>query len=255
MKTKPFDPKQTVRSTICVKLTVAAGVLILPIVSALAEPHTAGTPQLSSQPGAAYSLYLDFAGFNYTGDWGGKTPGSSLAYADVPANGTFNAQQIADIRAVWAGVAQQFAAFNINVTTIDPATGANAATDAARQIFYANTPNFMHTIITNQDRGGTDWFGPGVAGISFESTTNGTESNSGGHTAWVFSAGALYSEVGNARFMSQGAVHENGHGLGLSHQSDYIGNTLVNDYGIGDKHRRRPHDDPRLLRRDHGRWE
>lgn len=201
---------------------------------AWAEQHTAGVPALSSRPGAAYTVYLDFAGFNYTGDWNNKTPGNSAAYGDVAANGTFSGQHVSDIQKVWALVSGQYAAFNINVTTVDPATGVNAATDFARQNFYANTPNMMHTIFTSQFHDGANWYGPGLAGLSFAGSTNGTENYSGGHTNWIFSADSTYNEVGNTRFLAQGATHENGHGLGLIHQGDYTGNTLINDYSLGD---------------------
>src|SRR5262249_40740470 len=35
-------------------------------------------------------------------------------------------------------------------------------------------------------------------------------------------------------FVGEAAAHENGHGLGLNHQSDYNGNALVNEYSTGD---------------------
>jgi hypothetical protein len=37
----------------------------------------------------------------------------------------------------------------------------------------------------------------------------------------------------NLQFVGDASAHENGHGLGLSHQSDYNGNSLVNEYSPG----------------------
>ena len=44
---------------------------VLLVSGALADDHTGGVPVLNSLPGAPYTLYLDFAGFNFTGGWGG----------------------------------------------------------------------------------------------------------------------------------------------------------------------------------------
>ena len=51
----------------------------------------------------------------------------------------------------------------------------------------------------------------------------------GWKTDWVFTDG-----VGTGLACGQAAAHENGHGLSLCHQSDYTGNTLVNEYSLGD---------------------
>ena len=52
---------------------------------ARADTHTTGVPQLSSSPGAPYTIYLDFAGFNFTGSWGssGETPGNTPAFENA----------------------------------------------------------------------------------------------------------------------------------------------------------------------------
>src|SRR5262249_6090323 len=33
------------------------------------DDHVTGVPQLSSRPGATYTIYLDFAGFDFGGTW------------------------------------------------------------------------------------------------------------------------------------------------------------------------------------------
>src|SRR4051794_34670396 len=52
-----------------------------------AQTHPGGVPALSSRPGAGYTLYLDFAGFNFTGNWGAipSNPGGSGTPGDTPA--------------------------------------------------------------------------------------------------------------------------------------------------------------------------
>lgn len=195
-----------------------------------AEVHPTGVPALSSRPGAAYTIYLDFAGFSFTGTWvNGMTPGVTPAYDNTV--GSFSAQDQANIAEVWARVAEKYAAFDINVTTIDPAVAAGqAGTDIARQAYYDSAPRLMHTVV-----GGTGtWYGSagttGVSGIRTDQNTYTTGWNNGAgkgfHTNWAFSG-----QVGsNLKALGEIASHENGHGLGLSHQSDFSGTKLVNEY-------------------------
>src|SRR5262249_31302966 len=49
------------------------------------------------------------------------------------------------------------------------------------------------------------------------------------HTDFVFSA----QNPNRLPFVAEAAAHENGHGLGLNHQSDYDGATLLNEYSTG----------------------
>ncbi len=196
-----------------------------------ADYHPIGAPQLSSRPGAAYTIFLDFSGFNFTGTWGsgGSTPGSMLAY-DKAANGFSTADQ-ATMAQIWAAVSQKYAAFNVNVTTIDPAvTAGKASTDATRQAYYDSQAKMMHTLITAAA------FMSGSGGVSYvgvtqsaESTTANSGASYGYHTNFVNTDG-----VGlGAQDVGEAAGHENGHGLGLNHQSDFNGSTLVNPYSAG----------------------
>ena len=115
------------------RLSIAFGVIAVSLFVAelRADTHASDVPQLNSRPGAAYTVYLDFAGFNFTGTWGGDgsgagTPGSTPAFDNVASTGGFNTTQQNDIREIWARVSQCYTAFNINVTTVDPAVAAAA---------------------------------------------------------------------------------------------------------------------------------
>lgn len=177
---------------------------------------------LNSKAGAAYTLYLNFAGFNYTGTWAGGTPGNTPAYQGVANNGAFNAAQKAQIKEIWARTAEKYASFNINVTTVDPAVAAGqAGTDLARKNYYDGTAKMMHTVIG----GNGSWIGGG--GYSFIGTTANAQTLGFGYkTNWVFSALA----PNNLQFVAEATGHENGHGLGLNHQSDFSGGTPSNEY-------------------------
>jgi hypothetical protein len=197
----------------------------------LASLAPAQIPQLSSRPvGAAYTLYLNFGGFAFTGTWGGAvggpTPGTTPAY-DTDGNATtFSATEIANMRNVWSRVAEKYITLNVNVTTVDPAVAAGqSGSDALRQAYYDQTARLHHTVIG----GPGGWFGGGgvsYVGVTQNSyTTAGFNSNAGRgyHTNWVFSAQA----PSNLQFVAEATAHEDGHGLKLNHQSLYVGTTLT----------------------------
>ncbi len=188
-----------------------------------AQVHPA-QPSFTSRTGAAYTLFLNFAGFNFTGLWGGSAnPGITPAYTVDGDATTFNATELANIKNVWARSAEKFVPFNINVTTLDPAIAAGqAGTDSSRQNYYDATAKMMHTVIG----GNGAWSGGG--GVSYVGVTQSTTSL-GRHTNWAFSALA----PSNLQFLGEVTAHENGHGLSLWHQSDYSGSTLINEYSGG----------------------
>ena len=199
-----------------------------------------GVPQLSSRPGAAYTMYLNFGGFNFTGTWGNtnRTPGNVPAYSVDSNTTSFTAEEIQNIRNVWARAAEKYVAFGINVTTVDPAIAAGqAASDFQRQAFYDKTARLIHTII-----GGTnDWYG-GAGGVSYvDVAKNSYDPNqhnggagAGWKTNWTFTgSGGTFGWANSLQFLGEATAHECGHAFGCSHQSDFTGNTKVNEYSSG----------------------
>jgi len=92
-----------------------------------AAPPTDGPQfQLASLPGADKTIYLDFDGHTTTGTtWNGGGTVISPAYhrSDSDPNNTvdtWSAQELQIIEDSWKVVAEDFAPWNINVTTIDP---------------------------------------------------------------------------------------------------------------------------------------
>src|SRR5260221_12473719 len=105
-------------------------------------------PAYNSRPGANYTLYLDFAGFSYTGHWNGNAPGVVPAYTIDADAANFSAQEQTNMQIIWARVAEKYTAYNVNVTTVDPAIAAGKnGSDLMRQTYYDNTAQLMHTVI------------------------------------------------------------------------------------------------------------
>jgi hypothetical protein len=180
-------------------------------------------PAFNSRPGAPYTLYLNFAGFNYPGTWSNQTPGNIPAYNNQTGP-QFTAQEQANIKNIWARVAEAYAPFNVNVTTVDPAVAAGqAGSDAQRLAYYDATPRVMHTIIGNPNSS----FFSGAGGVSFVNVWS-TAQTSGRATNWVF-PGRL-GGYGAFHNIFTATAHENGHAASLLHQGDYIGTTQVNSY-------------------------
>jgi hypothetical protein len=206
-------------------------VLLAVIATVWGQSASAQIPQLSSRPGGAFTLYLDFGGFNFGGGtWGGVwsnlTPGTTPAYT-TDASSNFNATEIQNMREIWTRAAEKYAPFNINVTTVDPAVAAGqAGSDTQRRIYYDSQPGMMHTVIG----GNGSWFGGG--GISFTDVADATYvNNPGSHTNFVFSANFTVNGVPGTllKGIGEATAHENGHALKLVHQSLWIGGVLQNN--------------------------
>ena len=167
-------------------------------------------PQLNSLPGAEASLYLDFDG-HFEASWGGKSNITQPAYDIDGDTSTFSDTELSRIRTIWEYVAEDYAPFKINVTTVEPPSFANAA---ALRVSIG---------------GDGAWLSTSYLGYAFiDAFTNSTT-----NIAWVFSANA----AGDAKAVGNVTSHEAGHAFGLRHQSTYSGSTLVTSYNSGDSAR------------------
>lgn len=81
------------------------------------EIPAAETFKLHSKPDAAGKIYLDFKGGTvYSSSWGTVSAGPFSTDAD-PA---FNADELLRIRTIWLAVAEDYAAFDVDITTEEP---------------------------------------------------------------------------------------------------------------------------------------
>jgi hypothetical protein len=193
----------------------AASPAVGPAAPAVTYPLS-DVPQLSSDPGAKVNVYLDFTG-DTVNSWGynpatGKPydPGVIPAYDSDGDPTTFSSTELADIQAIWAGVAEKYSPFTVNVTTVKPS-------------------NTAHGSMFQMDIGGTNsWYSATAGGVALVGSFTNTSlsnidfdfSNQGG------------SSSTNIVYLATDAAHETGHGLGLNHQGT-VSNGVVTEYSNG----------------------
>ena len=165
-------------------------------------------PALSSLPGAPASLYLNFAG-DSTPLYGNYRNIITPAFDQDGDPTTFSDAELAAIQKIWSYVAEDYAPFNINVTTVPPA-------------------NMSHGVTEKVDIGGTGaWTGGQSGGLCY---VNDFTAASVPNIAFVFSQNLA---GGNPRYTGDAVSHESGHGFGLNHQSQYAGTTMIAEYNTG----------------------
>lgn len=170
-------------------------------------PSGLTVPAYSSLPSASASVYLDFNG-HYEPSWGSYGAITSPAYSTDSEVTSFSSTELSNIQKIWQYVAEDFAPFPINVTTVEPPSFANGV--ALRVVIGGNS----------------SWTGGTYGGIAYV----GSFTNSASNTVYVFPA---HLGNGHPKYVADAASHEAGHAFGLRHQSSYSGTTRTADYQSG----------------------
>lgn len=165
-------------------------------------------PQLHSNAGAPAKLFLDFNG-NFVSTWGSWSNATTPVYDQDGDASTFSNGELASIYEIWARVAEDYAPFNIDVTTVDPGSLANQ-------------------VVAHIAIGGnwSDWYGSGAGGVAYI----------GGFYNGASNVGFVFEEAlgnGNAKYVAEAASHEAGHLFALQHQALWNGTTLSQPYNQG----------------------
>jgi len=202
------DPNELIADPVLGETDVAS--IAASAVGAATQALTS-VPVLNSLAGAAVSLYLNFVG-HFDASWGGYQNITTPAYDQDGDATTFSDGELSSIFNVWQGVAEDYAPFKVNVTTVEP-------------------PSFANGVATMVVIGGNGaWTGATYGGIAYVNSFT----NSMPNTAFVFP-----KNLGNgyAKYVADASSHEAGHGFGLNHQSQYgpTGSKIAEYYtGPGD---------------------
>lgn len=154
------------------------------------------TFNLHSKPGAAKFVVLRFRGATIAGTyWNTQRGGAPIvasAYDTDNAPATFSDVERTNIQQIWQRVAEDYAPFDVDVTTDDT------------MISTAPANSYASVVITRQRV-----FSPSSPGIAFVSTF--------GNPVYEPAFVAFDSFAGNGKYIAEAISHEVGHRLGLDH--------------------------------------
>lgn len=193
------------------KVQEAAAVTQEPVTSAAAvavSPFPSGLI-FHSRPGSANVLYLNFGGESVSNTQWNVTYGQTVFNA-IPFDTDGNASSYSDgeqlaIKRIWQRVAEDYAPFDIDVTTERPAS------------FNTRT---AHALITRStDANNIPNPESGAGGVAYINVFN-TASYASYRPAWIYLQG-------DESYMAEAASHEIGHNMGLNHD----GTTSLEYYG------------------------
>jgi Divergent InlB B-repeat domain/Metallo-peptidase family M12B Reprolysin-like/Viral BACON domain len=172
-----------------------------------------------SRPGSPNVFYLNFTGETVTNtQWNTEISRAVIPAVAFSTDSDFttfsDAEQVA-IKRIWQRVAEDYAPFNIDVTTERPAT------------FDKRT---AHALITRNTDVNGDPNPYSVSGGVAYVNSFGTTSYANYRPAWIY-----YNNLAaNESYIAEAASHEIGHNLGLSHDGKTDGTEYYGGHGSGD---------------------
>ncbi len=164
---------------------------------------------LHSKPGSKRVIYLDFNGqtISNTGWNASYTAGADFFAEPFDTDGfplTFATTEQDTVQRVWQRVSEDYAVFDIDVTTEEPVADAITRTNSTdanygTRLLITKTTNIYSAC--------------GCGGIAYVGVFNEPSNHSYYQPAFVFQQGV----TSNEKYIAEAASHEVGHNLGLSH--------------------------------------
>lgn len=170
---------------------------------------------LHSKPGASKVILLDFDGNTTSGTiWNTNfTGGASIVTPPYSTDTTaaFSATELNNIQAIWQRVAEDFAPFDVDVTTEDPGL------EALRKSATSDTQFGVRVCIGGSSN---DWYGAGAGGVAYLNSFSWNSDT----PCFVFTA-----QLGNGsvKYTTEAASHEAGHTFNLSHDGQVAHDTVA----------------------------
>ena len=173
---------------------------------------------LHSRPGVTKVIYLDFKGHTTTGTWWNSDYGvASIVTPPYDTDGntaSFSDAELTNIQEIWQRVAEDYAPFDVDVTTQDPGAAGiikSGSTDTAYGIRVCIG-------------GSSAWVGGGAGGITYLNSFGMSTDT----PAFVFP-----KDLGNGfpKYVAEAISHEAGHSFGLDHQGQTNGTEYYTGQG------------------------
>jgi subtilisin-like proprotein convertase family protein/subtilisin family serine protease len=173
------------------------------------DPSPLTVPAYHSNPGFPKKIYLDFDGQtisgttwnnqNYTGAYNTGSVINAPAFSLDADRTTFTASELTAIYETWVRVSEDYAPFQVDVTTESPPESAFTAGGQAIRVMVSTDFDASNN---------TQWY-PNAGGVAYLNSWNWTN----GSPVWVFTNRL----GGSAKNFAEASSHEVGHAFGLSH--------------------------------------
>lgn len=164
---------------------------------------------LHSRPGAHRVIYLDFNGGLVSNTaWNSAYGVTTIDAQPFDLDGspaTFNSTELQRIQNIWRRVAEDYAPFDVDVTTEEPSPDAMARTSNSDQ-------DYGTRVMVTRDWTKLTSSPCGCGGIAYVGVYN--------YTSEVYKPAWVYFDNlgnGNEKYVAEAISHEAGHNLGLSH--------------------------------------